>query len=291
VSKEFQDDPSKKYFHAPTEENPHISREWLAAKKANLIKKGEEDVWQREFMAKYVPGGVSKIFSMLNRNDHVMEHDYVIANISRDKRKLHWYITADPAAATVFAVLFIAINPYSQKIWVVDEIYETEQARMSVDQIGREILKKKAKINEYAEWVQTYDEAETWFRNEMSDRFDEFFQPTQKAHNKKDNGLSLAKDILLSKKVMISDRCEKFFWELDNYYKDQTGKIPKKNDHLIDCFRYTLGASYYSLNERGEYKEKDAESFRRRTISDDFPELNDIGEKITDDWSNESWMS
>jgi hypothetical protein len=68
--------------------------------------------------------------------------------------------------------------------------------------------------------------------------YDEAWSPTFKAHSKKEEGLSLIKDQLLKQKVVVSDRCEKLAWEVENYLKDKNGKVPKGNDHLIDCWRY-----------------------------------------------------
>jgi len=289
IAKEFRESPNKSYFHAPTSENPYIDKSWLENKRQTYIDRGEEDVWQREYLANYVPGGISKIFPMLNRT-HVMKHEDLMGEIKPDMKKLHYYLAADPAAATTFAIIFAAINPYTKKIYILDEIYESDQQKMSVDQIGRRFLEKREELWSRGEWMQVYDEAATWFKNEMFDRYEEFFQPTQKALNKKDNGLSLIKDILLGNHIVISDRCVNLYKELDNYYKDKTGKIPKLNDHGIDDLRYILGAAYYELNPSFEYKEKEDERFRSARISDDFPGLDDAGDEMPENWENDQWM-
>jgi len=49
--------------------------------------------------------------------------------------------------------------------------------------------------------------------------------------------------------LTISDRCENLMWEIENYVRDENGRIPKKNDHLLDCFRYLLTCSRYEINE------------------------------------------
>lgn len=276
VAADFKTNPSKKFFKAPTAENPHISRDWLEKKKHELITRGEEDVWQREYMAEFVPGGISKIFPMIS-STIVKPRDAVLKELYRDRRKLEWYVVADPAAASVFAVLFLALNPYTKKWYAIDEIYETEQARMSTRVIGRTIETVKQGIYPDAtDWTQVYDEAETWWANEMLDAFQSHWGPTQKAAHDKLGGLSVIKDILNANLLTISDTCTKLFWEMDNYYKDRNGKIPKANDHLIDTFRYAIHAAHYSLNEETEYLEHKDENFRGAKIEDDFPELRDI---------------
>lgn len=289
IANEFRRDPKKHWYHGPSWVNPHLSKQWLQAKRAELEAKGELDSWQREYGAIYVPGGVSKIFPMLNKKI-VRPHGDILQEIYRDRRKLEWCLITDPAAASVFAVLFVAVNPYSKKIYALDEIYETDQALMSVDQIGRRIIKSRDELwnmPHESEWRQVYDEAETWFRSEMQNRFNEHFEPTRKSQKKKEDGLSLIRDVLLQGNLVISDRCPKFFWEMDQYFKDKNGNIPKENDHLIDCFRYGLYALHYELNKEKEYIEARDENFRGARISDDFPGLDDMGGASDDFLSDE----
>ncbi len=251
LKKSYQNDKNKRYFHGPTHKNPHISKEWLEAKRLELVSRGEEDVWQREYMALEVYGGSQKIFPMLTPKIHV-PYSELFARVDRDKKRMEWILFSDPAAASVFATLYACHNPYTSEVFILDEIYETDQQRMTVRVQGQEILKRKNDIQDRYEWRQGYDEAETWFMNEMMDNFNEHFEPSMKATNDKEAGLTLIKDMLLMGKLIISDKCKKLYWELDNYYKDKNGQIPKKNDHLIDCLRYILAALYYKIPSEQE---------------------------------------
>lgn len=265
----FKKDPKKAYFHAPTTENPHISKEWLESKRQELIDRGEEDVWQREYLALQVTSGATKIFPMVTK-EIVKPFDEIMRTLQRDRKRLEWIWFADPAAASTFAVLFAAYNQFTKQVFLLDELYEQNQANMTVKTIGQQILAKKAELNDRSEWRQGYDEAATWFQNEMLDNFQEHLEPSQKAANDKEVGLSLIKDALLQKKLIISDRCVKTFWEMDNYYKDRNGNIPKKNDHNIDNLRYILSSLYYTLKEERE-PEVDDYPLGKTSTSKDFP--------------------
>ena len=266
------DTQNKFYYWAPTWQNPHISKAWLEKEKADCYARGEGDVWEREYEARFVQGGASKIFPMITKQ-MIVPHNDLMNRLVRDWKKLEWIWFADPAAATCFATLFLAHNPYTKDIYCLNEIYETNQADMTVKVIGSRIFKNRDELCSRAEWRQGYDEAETWFMNEIKDNFDEHLEPSQKARNDKENGMSLIKDIMLAGKFHISDRCKNLFWEMDNYFKDKQGRVPKKNDHLIDCLRYALGCIYYSLPETAEYREENDPEFRGRSISQDFSEL------------------
>jgi hypothetical protein len=36
-------------------------------------------------------------------------------------------------------------------------------------------------------------------------------------------------------------------WEVENYVRDSSGRIPKERDHLIDCWRYANAAVCFDL--------------------------------------------
>jgi hypothetical protein len=282
TAKEHQDHPKKFFHHAPSYENHHISTQWLKEEKERLYARGEGDVWEREYEAKYVKGGARKIFPMLDRSI-IVPHAELMKRLAKDLRKIEWYVCADPAGASCFAVLFAGLNPYTKEWFIVDEIYALEQSQMTVKVIGPQIAEKTIELSPRSEWRKLYDEAATWFSNEMLSEFGESFEPTQKSKSDKISGLSLIKDILLSKKIHVSDRCEKFYWELDKYCKDKSGKIPKVDDHLIDDFRYILDASYYGFTQTTEYLETKDENFRGATIAQDIKGWSENGE--IDEWN------
>lgn len=244
----FKKSPDKKYYEMPTSMNPHIPMKWLNAKQRELHMRGEDDVWEREYMARFVKGGRSSIFPMLN-NKCVIDHDRLLGEIERDRKKLRWFCVADPGTVTCFAVLFGCINKYTQRVYLLDEIYETVQAQTSVNLIGNRIISTRRKLWELDEdWVHVSDSAASWFILEMMDRFSCGFIPVDKMATKKDVGLSLIKDALLLNNIAISSRCKKLYWEMENYVRDDRGEIPKENDHLIDALRYALNTMGYSLN-------------------------------------------
>lgn len=282
----WSQDSKKKVFTFPTYANPFISPEWLANKKRELYARGEGDKWEREYEAKFVRGGAKRIFPML-KEEMIKNHGELVLKILRDKRKLEWFCWADPAGASTFAILFGAINPYSKDVYLLDEIYEQRQEEMTVQKIGARLIQKTKELFS-GEWRYGYDEAETWFANEMLHHFELSFEPTQKAKNDKMTGLSLIKDVMLQGKLHISSRCVKLFWELDNYQKDDQGKMIKKNDHLIDCLRYILSANHYTLNETSEYKEARNPDFRGARIEDDFPDFHETGDK-KEEWGESLW--
>lgn len=268
----------KSTFDNPINNLPNI-REGIEFEINQLRLRGDEDIVQREYYSKIVPGGRRAIFPMLDPARHVKPHDEIIRELDKDLKRMEWYCIADPGSTTCFATMFVAIHPYSKHIYILDELYEKDQQDTSTRTMYPRMDKKMMEFYPYSDvsedWIKTADEAAAWFMVEIMDQFGIYFFPTQKHLNKKDHGLSLIKDLLLHDLVTISDRCINLLDEMEKYAKDDKGNIPKKNDHLIDCFRYMLGASNYNMIEVMERVKKENDYERRFfTIKGDLEEFN-----------------
>lgn len=256
---------------------------------AQLKERGEDDVVQLEYYSRRVPGGKRAIFPMLRKERHVKSHSNIISDISRDLKRMDWYTIADPGSTTCFGTLFACIHPYTRHIYILDELYETNQEMTSTRKMYPSMDSKmmefypNSDVND--DWIKGFDEAAVWFATEVMDQYGVYFMPTQKHLNKKEHGLSLIKDLLLHDLITISDRCVHLFEEMEKYAKDDKGNIPKKHDHLIDCLRYLLGLSNYSMIEVLERKkaENDDTRGRFRRFADDI-QHND------EDWTDGLWF-
>jgi hypothetical protein len=101
-------------------------------------------------------------------------------------------------------------------------------------------------------WTVVVDEAATWARSEMMDQFEQPSWPTDKAQNKKMDGISLIKDLLNRKSLYISDRCKDLLREMKSYVTNDQGMPLKRGDHAIDALRYALGISRFSSQTSSE---------------------------------------
>lgn len=252
----MKQDSSSKVIYKTTFDNPinHLpaQKKVIEEEIAQLRARGEEDVVQREYYSKIVPGGSKAVFPMLDEERHLFPHKKLIDEIKRDRKKLQWFVSADPGTTTCFAVLFGCLNPYNKRMYILDEIYEKDQLKTTSRQICERIksiaetLYPESDIND--DWFKVYDEAGAWFASEALAGFDMSFFKTEKTRGDKEEGLSVIKDQLIYEVVKISDRCKNLFEEMQKYAKDYKGVIPKKNDHLIDAYRYLIQASNYDFN-------------------------------------------
>ena len=237
------------YFNFTSYDNPHISKDWLNKKREELARKGEGAIFEREYMARRVRGGPSAIVPMFDRAKHLAPYDDVMREVLRDAGTMEWFIVVDPGTASVFGGLIGCYNPYVKKIYFLDCLYLEKQSETSVSNVIPTPQCMRMDYPHEQEWIQVYDEAASWFAGEAAATYDEHFTPTCKAQNKKEHGLSLIKDQCLSNRVLLTDRCSKLAWEIENYVRDKLGRIPKVNDHLIDCWRYANAALGFDLSD------------------------------------------
>ena len=260
MMKTCQEEETAAYFNFPTWVNPHISRDWLKREKRKLTRRGELAQWYREYEAKRVHGGKDNLFPMIDLAKHVHPHDSLMEEIAPDMHHLSWMAIADPGSSSTFGMLYSAVNLKTKTVYWLDELYLrqlSETRTANVVKLHRGIKHDLHTLNprfrQRCDWDQVYDEAGLWFANEANGSFGETFRKTSKAQNRKDDGLSLIKDQLIFNKVKISTRCKYLVWEIVNYKRDpKTKKIPKENDHLIDCWRYGNAAVGFDLST---YKE------------------------------------
>ena len=133
---EAQTSPDWRFYHGTSYDNPHLKREVLDRERAGYEKRGDIDIFMREFMAQYVPGGKRAVFPMLTQ-EHIYPYGTLLNKIRRHGDQWLYYATMDPGTASCFAVTLHAVNPYKGYDYVMDEVYEQQQSETSVGKMWR----------------------------------------------------------------------------------------------------------------------------------------------------------
>ena len=254
-------DSSSSYHEFSAYVNPANSKEQLNKRRTKLIASGNEVLWQREYEGKLVFGGADVVFPKWNPKVHRKTHKVLMSYLEKDQHKLKWYTICDPGTSSCFAVLFACYNPYTQQIFLLDEIYEKDRQRTDTRQIFDRIRKKEKELyptSEQKDWIRIYDEAAAWFQREVIANYKHQYGrisliPSLKQHNEKEDEISRIKMLMAEENSLhVSDRCYWWQWEIESFITDEKGNYPKLNDHLIDTTIYLMHHCLWKLIEKGE---------------------------------------
>ncbi|OQB10443.1 MAG: hypothetical protein BWY21_00364 [Parcubacteria group bacterium ADurb.Bin216] len=249
-------DVTRAYYEFPTSINPTIDEAELAKTRKELIDSGNDVIWQREYEGKLAFGGEDVVFPKWNPVNHVRTHKVVMSFLEPDKHHLKWYTICDPGASSCFGVLFAAHNPYTQQVFMLDEIYEKDRMRTDTKSIWNRIKKKQAELFPGASpraWKVIYDEQAAWFQREIAANFKEGVIPSMKQKHDREDEISRIKMLMANHgSLIVSDRCYWLRWEIESFITDELGRYPDKNNHLLDCFVYLMQYCNWKLLEKAD---------------------------------------
>lgn len=245
-------DKTRRYFECPSSVNPSLDPAELEKKQREMIKRGDEKIWLREYEAKLIMGGEDAVFPRWDRKKHVFEHSLLLTYLAKDKPKLRWFTICDPGSTSCFAVLFACHNPYTSQLFILDEIYEKDNKLTHTSGIWPRILEKEKELYD-GKWRRIYDEAAAWFAGEVQANYKTSITPTNKKTYSVEQNIGTIKNLMAEETCLfVSKRCEKLAWEIENYITDDDGELIDKDDHLINCFCYLVAASNFKFLENSE---------------------------------------
>lgn len=253
--------PDWLFIHAPTRSNPHISTKWLERKRLEMLSMGMEEDWLREYEALFVKGGKKTIYPQFLK----IKYKSLAEMMPIDINKWTLIVALDPASTSIFGVVFFLWNPFSKRVKVIDEIYESEPYKMTASAIHEKIDEKIKDIKDKVKGIDfIIDEAAAWFTNETAEiRPSRWIAPSQKSRFGVDGYINLVRAFLNKELVEVYEGCKHFIKEHEEYAKDDKGRIPKANDHLINAFQYGLGYLGVDVSELLEPKPIDKDDQRR----------------------------
>lgn len=278
-------DPNSFYLEQTTFDNPVITSN---PKAMRAIEKdirtyraeGREDIVQREYYCKIVAGGSNAVFPTFSPTKHVRVHEELMQSLHTQWNELQFFCVIDPATTSTFASLLIAYSPYTGMVYALDEVYEKDIKQMAISKIFPVILQKATSIygspDFEGNWYPVYDEAGAWAANEIQDQFEITFIPTNKSQMDKSAGISIINHLLTKVELIISNRCKNFIEEIQMYKKDSKGGIRKEDDHCVDCFRYFIQASHYTVRLESRDSPKPEAEYRNSQSLKDYLEQDSL---------------
>lgn len=269
-------DPVNCFFiQVPSSENHYNDKQWLERKKAQLLDAGLEDVYRREYLAEIVLGGNRSIFPMAAKMPvHKLDEVW-----PKDSYKWDLYVGFDPASSSVFAAVFFLMNPYNKQMITCGEIYADKPQDMTVRAIyakAKEIIAELRKRG-FRDLHMTYDSAARWFANELTEVDESFWVTPCDKSGGLQGEISCIRGVCAHGLVTFTDATPKLKWELDNYIKDDKGRIKDENDHAWQAWAYALKLAGFDYTDTLEPKTNHLEEERRGfKLEEDFAEFGEV---------------
>lgn len=261
-----QAEGNKKYILATKTiyDNPRYTLEQIEEMRQNLLEReGPVDgniIWRREYMAEEVEEGASNIFPMFSRRENTRPLNVIQAMIkgARSKRQ---YITVSDPSGTRHATGFFCYLPEVSQMFMLGEIVETDESKLSAGQLSVRIKEKEKELYElYEDPWRIYDEAAKLYAIEMMDH-GIAYTPTQKKQNEKSNNISLVRDMIIRKKLTIAEECTETIGDIQRYHRDEKGHIVKKMDDCVDVLLYATAETGYTFSSSPIIVASDSRSF------------------------------
>lgn len=265
LEKEIREDPDWFFIHWPTWENADFlpgGMEAIEKLKDSYYRQGKWDEWEARYEAKYIFGGANTVLTHFTPADEfgtqVVDHDALMSQLISEARKLEWYQVYDPGFATCFGVLFACVNRFQGVVYLLDEIYEQDRSKLSVDQLWPRIIEKQNKLipaSANIRWHRIYDSAAPGFPQEVNSRWKNDplmdprtpFVPTFKEQDDEDVYFRMANSALHMKRMLLSSRTVNLQNEMQDYATNENGDYPDAHNHLLDTMRYLLKQSNFKL--------------------------------------------
>lgn len=237
-------DETRAYFEFSSYVNPAHDKEELDKIIAQLTRSGNKTIAKREYMGELCFGGEDSVFPSWSRTKHLMPESVMVGALRGQAHRLRFYTIFDPGTSSVFAVLFIAYNPNTQQVWILDEIYEKDRLKIDTKNIFDRSLAREQQILEKLcakghSFKRVYDEAAQWFAREVQSNYRIALTPTTKRTRDDESDIALIRMMMAEDNTLfVNEKCRWLVWEIESYCTDEKGQYPKENDHLLDDFRY-----------------------------------------------------
>jgi len=265
----LQKDENSFFIQVPTEANHHNDKQWLERKKKQLLDAGLDDIWEREYLGKFTLYGSKSVFPMIAK----MKLVPFAEAWPKDSYKWILFVGIDPASSSTFGITFFLFNPYSKKVIAIDEIHETRPEYMTARKTKEAILEKVNKYRKYGikDVRYIYDNAARWYAqeiNEIDHKNEMWLEPCDKTQGLQGE-ISCWRGVAVNELLILTDAVPELKKELDNYILDDKGRLPDKEDDLLQSGAYALRAMGFDFTVTLEPISEDKDLQKRSYTPED----------------------
>ena len=245
-----------RYFHInlPTLSNDKISwlPEFVKSEKQRLETHGRQKEFIREYMAQYVSDSEYAVLPQISR--HTLAKNPIVSADILGEAELILAFNSDDA--TSIGCLFCLYDRAARKLFVVDEIKQTDSAKSTLGQILPEVDEKiqvlKQQFPSIVSPVLYLTNGQVpWLARDLSFQYNQAAIESDDDLRNSDTNLQLIKDLAHSDRLILSPKIWDLVVECEKWMRDPvTGRIPYKNrvPLLVDCLRFVVSAADYGLD-------------------------------------------
>lgn len=195
---------------------------------ADAFSKQSEHAWMREFNL-VVQTREGAVYDLFDKRDHVVHIDPDPTDVVRSWNGLDWG-SGNPAGF----VQFVELRD-GRVITIDEEKYPVDGTSDYVDTL--ETLQR--------EWGVGTVHCDPSDKRGVDDLREEGLDAVA-AENDIEAGIRTVKDLLSNGELLVHARCEELLAEINAYrYNQATGKPVKKNDHIVDAWRYGIAGDRF----------------------------------------------
>lgn len=221
--------PRGKVYHYSSYGNdaiPHLA-EWLDNKKLELIKAGKEDVWLREYMAEDCFSHADRVLPDAVFEDYVLLDQQVNKMSFRDKIPVMALATQGKYICAMWGILtpkrYLYILDYELRNAIWDKSYVNFIEDPNVKMKSKALQESCGNKMRHLLWDSTKS-----FKDVIRG-----FTECKEKPEWQDRGIPLLREMMLERRIILSDKVAPFGMECQNLLADENKKEVEKNYPMI----------------------------------------------------------
>lgn len=225
----IQNNPRGKTYHFSSYDNdaiPHL-KEWLDNKKMELMKAGKEDVWLREYMAEDCFSHADRVLPDAVFEDYVLMDQQINAMTFKDKTPVMVVATQGKYICAMWGILtpkkYLYILDYELRNAIWDKSYVNFVEDPNVKLKNKLIQEACGNRMRHLLWDSTKS-----FKDVIRG-----FTECKEKPEWQDRGIPLLREMMLERRIILSDKVAPFGMECQNLLADDNKKEIEKSYPMI----------------------------------------------------------
>lgn len=253
----IRNNPRGKVYHFSSYDNdaiPHL-KEWLDGKKAELVKSGKEDTWLREYMAEDCFSHSDRVLPDASFEDYILLDQQVNKMSYREKTPIMVLVTQGNYICAMWGILtpkrYLYILEYELQNAIWDKSYVNFIENPKVKEKSKNIQDLCGNRMRHLLWDSTKS-----FKDVIRG-----FTECKDKPEWQDRGIPLLREMMLERRVIISDKVAPFGLECQNLLAEEGRKEIEKTYPMI-CAMAVMANEFFQREKIEMQKPEDFDKYQ-----------------------------